>query len=106
MRFAAGQAVAVLCSVIRLFGCLGGQLVRPNADIAIEIDPVVERPAAHRQIADLFAEPSATDELELVESELSTCSAAWLAAVAALVLGNNWMVGRTKGLVGRCGTTA
>ena len=58
------------------------------------------------KFADLFAEPSATDELELVELEQSKCSAAGLEAVAALVWENNWMVGRTKGLVGKCGITA
>ena len=87
MRFAAGQAVAVLYSVIQLFGYLRGQLVRPIADIVTEFDLLGEWTAACRRIGDSFEEPSAAVGLELAESELWMCSAAWLATVAALDLG-------------------
>ena len=52
-------------------------------------DLVVTRPVAHRQIEDSSAKPSAAVELGLAESEQSRCSAAWLAAVAALEIGKN-----------------
>ena len=99
MRFAAGQAEAVLCSMIRLFVRLGGQLVRLDGDTVKGIGLVVERPAAHRQIEDSFAKPSVAVELGLAVSERSRCSAAWLAAVAALGLGRSAMAGMKLGLV-------
>ncbi len=76
LKSAATQAMVVLYSTIRLFDCLEGQLVRPIADIATEIVLVAAPIVAHRQIADLFAEPSAAVELDLADWERQMCSAA------------------------------
>ncbi len=65
-----------------------------------------EQTATYRRIGDLFAKPSAAVELELAESERLTCSAAWLAAVAALDLERNVKVETNWGLVDRFGKVA
>ena len=65
-----------------------------------------EQTAACRRIGDLFAKPSAAVELELAELERLTCSAAWLAAVAALDLGRIVKVETNWDLVDRFGKVA
>ena len=72
-------------SVTQQFGCLEGQLVQPSAGIAIEFGHVVERTSTHRGTVDSIELPSAAVELGLLVSEQSTCSAAWLAALAAFL---------------------
>ena len=93
-------------SATQRFGCLEGQLVQPSADIAIEFGLAVEQTAACRQTVDLFAKPSAAVELELAELEQLMCSAAWIAAVAALDLERNVKVETNWGLVDRFGKVA
>ena len=63
-------------STIRLFDYLEGQLVRPIADTAKEIDLVAAQIEAHLRIGDSFAEPSAAVELELADLKRWMCSAA------------------------------
>ncbi len=65
---------------------------------------MLEQTASCRRIGDSFVKPSAAVELEIAELERWTCSAAWLAAVAAL--GRIEMVERMMGLVGKYGTIA
>ncbi len=67
---------------------------------------MVELPAAHRRTGDSFAKPSAAVELELAELERLMCSAARLAAVAALDSERIVKVETMWGLVDRFGKAA
>ncbi len=62
---------------------------------------MVEQIVAHLRIGDLFAKPSAAVELELADSEQRMCSAAWLAAVAALDSERSVTAGRKLDLAGK-----
>ena len=86
LNSAATQAMVVLYSAIRLFCCLEGQLVRPIADTATEIDLVAAQIVAHLRIGDSFAKTSAAVELELADWERQMCSAAWFAMVVAALI--------------------